>query len=101
MNIEILAVPECPNLEPAHQLVLQALRAEGATAHVSVRVLDAQEISGIPSFAGSPTILVNGRDVDPAAATGCCCRLYANGSGIPDLQSVLAALRHASAHEVN
>ncbi|HET8892570.1 MAG TPA: hypothetical protein VFM96_00535 [Gaiellaceae bacterium] len=47
-------------------------------------------------FLGSPTVRVNGRDVEPGAderegfAFGC--RVYANGAGLPDERLVRDAL---------
>jgi hypothetical protein len=81
LKIEILSVPDCPNLVPARELLQICLDRLGLQAEVTERVGD------FPS----PTILVNGIDVmglPPRSGTSC--RL-----DVPTEDHVLAALRTA------
>jgi hypothetical protein len=81
MKIEILSVPDFPNLARACELVRTCLDHLGAQAEVIERVGD------FPS----PTVLVNGIDVMGAPPrTGASCRL-----DIPTEARILAALRAA------
>lgn len=99
MKVEILAFSDCPNLEAAKALVTQTLLTQGAEAQISITILQESEVRSAPNFAGSPTILVNGRDVEPASPTGFSCRLYAKGQGVPALESVARAISRAREEE--
>ena len=50
-------------------------------------------------FSGSPTIRINGRDIEPQeggiASFGLMCRLYADGNGAPSHQRLRDAIRRA------
>lgn len=53
-------------------------------------------------FPGSPTIRINGRDIEPqeTASYGLMCRLYTDGSGAPSHQRLRDAIRRARDLEV-
>ena len=101
MKIEILHVPGCPHLQPAAQLVEKLLLEEGVLAEVQqVSVADEATAAAL-RFAGSPTVLVNGRDVEPEVVVGqagLSCRLYANpgAPGIPSRDALLRAIRESA-----
>lgn len=104
MRIELLYFDGCPN----HEALLPHLRDLLTSAGVSdeielVRIddLDAAERAG---FLGSPTVRVDGNDVEPGAGRrsdfGLKCRLFATPEGLrgmPADEWVLAALRRAEA----
>jgi copper chaperone CopZ len=102
MKIEVLYFSGCPNHAPAVERVKEALRAEQMSAEiVEIEVLDA-EMARRQKFLGSPSIRVNGLDVEPEARSrdgfGIMCRTYADGSGrsgLPSLELIRAALRTA------
>lgn len=99
MKIEVLYVPNCPNHVVALERLREVLSAEGFQKHVSeVLVRDAQMAQSL-QFPGSPTIRVNGHDVEPqsetTAAFGLMCRLYSDGSGAPSQQRLRAAIENA------
>ena len=101
MRIEILYVPGCPNYEPAVQRLQAVLESQSLQAEirsVSVRT-EAQAIA--LSFPGSPTIRINGKDVEPSriATPGLACRLYANGSGVPSQEALRLAILEAKGKE--
>ena len=99
MKIEVLYMPHCPN----HALALERLRgilsAESFQKQVSeILVRDAVMAQSL-KFPGSPTIRINGQDVEPqsekAVAFGLMCRLYSDGSGAPSRQKLRAAIEEA------
>jgi hypothetical protein len=101
MRIEILYVPGCPNYQPALEGVKKVLASESVASEVhSLRVTtDAQARALL--FPGSPTIRVNGRDIEPSAfiVPGLACRIYRNGTGNPPEEIVRAAISEAQRME--
>jgi hypothetical protein len=106
MKIEVLYFKGCPNHKPAVEQVLRAARAEGFAAVVNeVEVCDtgmAQELG----FLGSPSIRVNGMDVEASAralhAFGFGCRTYLDEgerSGLPPIEMIRQALAEAAGSE--
>ena len=66
MQIDILYFDGCPNHQPTAYLVQDVVRTLGVDATIrEVEVRYAEEAERLRFF-GSPTIHVNGRDVDPA-----------------------------------
>jgi hypothetical protein len=103
MRIEILHVAGCPGLVPAIQLVQEVLTAEGLEARIETVLVTDANLSSVRGFAGSPTILLNGRDVEPGAspALSLSCRLYQNpqAPGLPRRELVAASIQKARADE--
>jgi hypothetical protein len=97
MKIEVLYVPNCPN----HALALERLRAilpsEIFQKHVNEVMVGDAEMARSLKFPGSPTIRINGHDVEPReeATFGLMCRLYSDGSGVPSQQKLRAAIERA------
>ena len=99
MTVEVLYFEGCPNHEPAVERVREVLRAEGIVDEVKeVEVRDAQTAERL-RFLGSPTIRVNGVDVEPSASSsesfGLVCRTYRDGccqSGVPSAELIRKAL---------
>ena len=100
MTLEILYFPDCPNYLPAVEHVQKALREEHASAEIKhVAVLDAATARAT-RFLGSPSIRINGVDVEPSARSGgapdMCCRTYGAGNGpkgAPSIELIRAAIR--------
>jgi hypothetical protein len=97
--IEILIVDGCPHAVEAFELVQDVVREFGEEITVNKTVVvDQVQRTG---FAGSPTILVNGRDVEPGAVSrpiGLACRRYVVGGqvrGTPSRDWIVAALEEA------
>lgn len=67
LQIEILSFEGCPNREAAIALVSDAVAEAGVD--VDVRVIDVPDAKAAERtrFLGSPTIRVNGRDIEPGA----------------------------------
>ncbi len=95
-RIELVYERTCPNVPAAREIIREACSSRGI-APIWVE-WDSQD-EALPDYArgyGSPTILVDGRDVaGEAAGAAECCRLYVSAAGmrgIPDLNAILAAL---------
>jgi hypothetical protein len=101
MKIEVLYVPNCPNHAIALERLREVLSAESFQKHVSEVLVKDADMAQSLEFPGSPTIRINGRDVEPqsekAAAFGLMCRLYPDGSGAPSEQTLRAAIEKAGA----
>lgn len=101
MKIEILGLTGCPNVAPAVERTRAALQSLGIRAEISE--VDVEAGKAIQAaFLGSPTIRVNGLDVETAARMakqfGFGCRTYAlNGvrQGTPPPEWIEAAIREA------
>jgi hypothetical protein len=102
MKVEILYFSGCPHHAPAVKRVREVLAQEGTAAEmVEVEVKDIAAAQRI-GFLGSPTIRVDGQDVEPAARTerafGLSCRTYIDGgrrAGVPPPEWIRAAVREA------
>jgi hypothetical protein len=71
---------------------------------IEVREVDTEESAELEEFVGSPTIRVDGRDVQPPVdgqPTGLACRVYRRRDGrtspLPDPEDLRDALRPAAA----
>jgi copper chaperone CopZ len=104
MKIEVLYFSGCPNHAPAVERVKEALRSEGLSGDIAeIEVLDTETAQRL-KFLGSPSIRVNGLDVEPEARSrtefGMMCRTYADGcchGGLPSHELIRSALRETGA----
>ena len=99
MKIEVLYVPNCPNHAVALERLREILAGESLEAHLNeVLVSDARMAQSL-KFPGSPTIRINGQDVEPQSeqitSFGLMCRLYSDGRGAPSQQGLRAAIQRA------
>jgi hypothetical protein len=99
MKIELLYVANCPNHVVALERLRATLSAENLQTPVNeVLVRDAAMAQSL-KFPGSPTVRINGHDVEPpngqTASFGLMCRLYSDGSGAPSQQGLRAAIERA------
>jgi hypothetical protein len=98
MQIEVLYFDDCPNHLPTVERINSVLREESCRA--DVREVLVQDVSTAErmKFLGSPTVRVNGIDIEPAAKDrrdfGLMCRCYAGGA--PSHELIRAAVRSAS-----
>ncbi|RZU13905.1 hypothetical protein EV645_4762 [Kribbella rubisoli] len=97
MTLEVLHVPDCPNLAP----MLERL-AEVTDLPIATREIRSDDEAVEVGMAGSPTLLIDG--VDPfadavSAECGLTCRLYRDEGGrtvpVPSTEQVRAALAAA------
>lgn len=96
MVIEILFFDGCPNHEPTMNLAREVLRELGLEAEIREVPVETPEEAQTHRFVGSPTVRVNGRDIEPDARArtdfGLCCRMYERG-GVPPKELLVDALR--------
>ena len=106
LRVELLWFKGCPNHTAVRATLAEAL-AECAPG-VSIHDIDATDpaVAQRHRFPGSPTIRVNGRDIDPAFMDPGDytprCRLYATPGGLrglPERAWIYAALRGARASQ--
>ena len=89
MKVEILYFDSCPNYEEARALVERVSRELGITAEIHMlEVSDTRSVNKL-RFLGSPTIRVDGHDIEPGAddRDECmlACRIYQHDSGFGGL----------------
>lgn len=98
--IEILYFEGCPTHVQARALVEQVLRDEKQEAQITTIKISSLEDAQGHNFIGSPTIRINGRDVEKNARNsrdfGYGCRIYMDEGhprGLPPLQMIQDAIR--------
>lgn len=100
MRIELLYYPECPSHERALELIHEALASEGVSAEVEVIRIDTQEQAETHRFIGSPTIRINGRELQPQPHLPyrLTCRTFQHEDGrlspVPSLSMLREAIRN-------
>lgn len=98
VQIDVLYFQGCPNHIPAIRLVQEVVAATGVQAEIrEVGVPDAETARRL-EFPGSPTVRVNGRDVEPGGPVpfGFGCRTYVyqgQRSGVPPRAWIENAIR--------
>lgn len=96
MKIQVLYFDDCPNYEPAVELVERTVDEMGLDADIELVYIDSPESANANRFLGSPTIHVEGVDIDPAARDrkdfGLSCRRYGS-SGVPPREMIVDALK--------
>ena len=101
MTIETLYLPGCPNYLPAVEQVERVLSSESLQAEIRSIAVRTDAEAGEFMFPGSPTIRVNGEDVEPrqTSVPSLACRLYENRSGIPSENLLRVAISGAMRRE--
>ena len=101
MVIEVLFVPGCPNHEPAVDRLRKVLRSEAITASIQEIAVTDEAMARSFRFPGSPTIRINGRDVESTTqqSYGLACRLYPGGTGLPSVEVLRPAIVGAQGHK--
>jgi hypothetical protein len=97
MKIEVLYSPGCPNYRPTVERIQRVLASESLETEIrSVAVQTDAEARKL-MFPGSPTIRVDGEDVEPdqTMTPGLNCRLYEDLSGVPSEEIVRLAVSRA------
>jgi alkylmercury lyase len=102
VNVEVLYFDGCPSHEALLPRLRQLMAQVGVAVPVQLTHIESTAVAKRERFLGSPTLRINGEDVDPTASQrtdfGLKCRLYPSAEGlrgtIPD-ELVLAALTRA------
>ena len=104
MRIEFLYWDGCPSHPEARALLDEVLRRRAVDARVETRQVTSDEEAEALAFPGSPTIRVEGRDVDTAGASAraaLACRIYRLPDGlvspVPTREQIEEALDAAAA----
>ena len=97
MLIEVFYVPGCPNHQAAIDNLRRVLRSTSITAPIQEVAVTDEAMARQLKFPGSPTVRIDGRDVEsnPQASCGLACRLYSNGSGVPSVETLRLAVAGA------
>lgn len=100
MRIEVLHWEGCPSTPETLELLERVLAERGLGEHVELREVKTQEDAEALRFPGSPTIRVDGRDVDAVGANArpaLTCRIYSLPDGrvspVPSREQLEEALK--------
>ncbi len=103
MKICFLYYEDCPSHEQALARLRQVMEEEGIQAEIEVIKVETEEQAQALQFIGSPTIRVDGRDIDPPppdAYYALTCRAYRLEDGrispLPSMEMIRRALRSAA-----
>jgi hypothetical protein len=103
LHVELIYDPECPNVGKAREVLSRALQEVGAPAVWTEWNTGDAACPETHRGYGSPTVLVNGKDVAPGPHpwarredwTGPRCRVYVDGNkmiGAPPIAQIVSAL---------
>ena len=100
MTVEVLYFDGCPGYEALLPRLRRLLRQSGEDTAVYLRRVESPEEAERERFLGSPTLRIDGRDVEPGADEradfGLKCRLYRGPTGaapLPPEEWIAAALK--------
>ena len=105
LKIRFLYFEDCPSHDEALQRLRRSIEAEGIGADVEIVRVETAEDAESFKFIGSPTIIVNGQDIDPPANPqyALACRAYRLEDGrispLPSEAMIRRALREAKTKE--
>jgi hypothetical protein len=99
VTIEVLFIDGCPNYVHAIERMKEVLREMNLTCEVvEIRIADSATAKSL-RLIGSPTVMVNGLDIEPSARAseefGFGCRTYVSGDqrdGLPAKQLIREAI---------
>ena len=103
MKVELLYFEGCPSYAELLPRLKQLIADEGIEEQVELRRVETPEEAALERFLGSPTVRIDGEDVDPTANGrddfGIECRLYRTDEGLtrtPPEEWIRAALDGAA-----
>lgn len=93
LKVQFLAFDGCPLAEVARHALDEAMASVGLHSYEVIDILDPNMPDDFRNW-GSPTILVNGRDVTGGKqGNSVGCRVYAGSLKVPDSQTIAECLR--------
>ena len=99
MKVEVLYFKGCPNHLPTVKRVRETLHGMGLHDEVREIEVDTYEKAEASGFLGSPSVRINGVDIEPSAREakmfGLTCRTYIDGAtrtGLPSRELISAAI---------
>lgn len=97
-RVDLVYFRGCPHVDTARDAIREALRdLPGVSGWREWDRDDPATPEALRAY-GSPTVLVDGRDVAPADADGACCRVYAAEEGVGGAPSPDAIRAAVTAH---
>lgn len=102
MNVELIYDADCPNAAGTRSMLIKAFTTTGVSARWKEWERSSADAPDYARCYGSPTILIDGKDVAGAAPSPGthACRVYSDGGGklsrIPPLEVIRSALLNAS-----
>ena len=101
MKIEVLYIDGCPHFPATVDAVKKCLGQFGLTFPVIETKVTDQGMAVAVGFLGSPTIRINGLDIEPSARQritfGMMCRTYEGSGGVPCEDLIRSAMAEANA----
>jgi hypothetical protein len=99
MRIEILYIGGCPHFQSTVDAVKAILRENDLTVPVIETKVEGDDLAVSERFIGSPTVRINGHDIEPAARQrtgyGIMCRTYSGSGGVPSESLIRNAITEA------
>jgi copper chaperone CopZ len=99
MKVEVLFFKGCPNHLPTVERVCETLHTMGRHEDIREIEVDTHDKAEANAFLGSPSVRINGADIEPSARDakvfGLTCRTYVNGAtrtGLPSRELISAAI---------
>jgi hypothetical protein len=100
MKIEVLHIDRCPHFPAIDDAVKEALGRYGLTCPIVERKVGDQDMAVTIGFLGSPSVRINGLDIEPSArhrtAFGMMCRTYEGSGGVPSEELIRSAITKAA-----
>ena len=99
VRVELLYFDGCPCFERLLPHVRELLREAGVEEALELRRVESPEQAAAERFLGSPSVRVDGVDVEPGADArtdfGLSCRLYGDEEHVPRSEWIVAAVERA------
>lgn len=98
MKVELIYEKTCPNIDAAREQLTKAFKALSAPPQWQEWEVSNPDAPSYASIYGSPTILVDEKDVSGLAPADCKenCRIYSSDegkmSGVPSVENIVSAL---------
>lgn len=103
MKIELLYFDGCPSYESLLPRLRELLTTAGIDDEIELQRVETIEVAERERFLGSPTLRIDGRDVEPSAGDrrdyGLKCRLYRTAeqtSGVPPQEWISVAINSSA-----
>lgn len=98
-SVDFVYDKDCPNVNAARANLMRAFSRAGIEARWQEHQIGSAQVPAHARGFGSPTVLVDGVDVEGlSAGAEDCCRVYASG-GVPDVALITAAIVRATKGE--
>jgi hypothetical protein len=101
MQVELLKIPDCPGADIAYDRLREVLDGLGVGEAIRTIEIATEERARQLRFPGSPTLRIDGRDVEPSAERigqyALACRLYESRGTVDNAPSTLTIRRSVKA----